>query len=61
VSDPETEDDPDFDFADPLKRDPDEEDEQVPGLDPAITIPPEDQWLVQSASVAGANRATRRI
>jgi hypothetical protein len=42
MSDPETEEEPDFDFADPLKRDPDEEDESVPGLDPAITIPPED-------------------
>ena len=30
---------PEFDFADPLKREPDE---QPPGLDPAITIPPED-------------------
>ncbi len=32
---------PDFDFADPLKRDPEREDEELPGLDPAITIPPE--------------------
>jgi hypothetical protein len=31
---------PDYDFADPLKRDP-EEDEELPGLDPAITLPPE--------------------
>ena len=28
---------PDYDFADPLKRD-----ENLPGLDPAITIPPEE-------------------
>jgi hypothetical protein len=39
----EPEEQPDFDFADPLKRDPEEEDESVPGLDPAITIPPEDR------------------
>lgn len=32
----------DIDFADPLKRDPDDPDEEQPGLDPAITIPPED-------------------
>jgi hypothetical protein len=32
---------PEFDFADPLKRDHDREDEDLPGLDPAITIPPE--------------------
>ena len=30
---------PEFDFADPLKREPGE---QPPGLDPAITIPPEE-------------------
>ena len=29
----------DFDFADPLKRD---DDEHLPGLDPMITIPPEE-------------------
>ena len=33
---------PDFDFADPLKRDHSREEEDMPGLDPAITIPPED-------------------
>ena len=33
---------PDIDFADPLKRDPDEDDEDAHGLDPTITIPPED-------------------
>jgi hypothetical protein len=33
---------PDWDFADPLKRRLEGEDEEVaPGLDPAITIPPE--------------------
>ena len=32
---------PDFDFADPLKRD-SERGEELPGLDPAITIPPEE-------------------
>jgi len=36
--DPEQEDLPEFDYADPLKRD---EDESLPGLDPAITVPPE--------------------
>jgi hypothetical protein len=30
------------DFADPLKRDPDRDDERMPGLDPMITISPED-------------------
>jgi hypothetical protein len=29
---------PGFDFADPLKRD---EDDELPGLDPIVTIPPE--------------------
>jgi hypothetical protein len=29
---------PDFDYADPLKR---EGDDELPGLDPAVTIPPE--------------------
>jgi hypothetical protein len=33
---------PDFDFADPLKRHPEDDEEDVEGLDPAITIPPED-------------------
>jgi hypothetical protein len=33
---------PELDFADPLKRDPDDEDEDPEGLDPALTIPPED-------------------
>jgi hypothetical protein len=33
---------PDFDFADPLKRSPDDEDEDSEGLDPTITIPPEE-------------------
>jgi hypothetical protein len=33
---------PEFDFADPLKRNPEREDESMPGLDPMITIPPED-------------------
>ena len=33
---------PDWDFADPLKRDHEREAEDMPGLDPAITIPPED-------------------
>jgi hypothetical protein len=36
------EDIPDWDFADPLKRRAEGEEEDVPGLDPAITIPPED-------------------
>ena len=39
---PEIEEEPDPDLADPLKRDPEREEESVPGLDPAITIPPED-------------------
>jgi hypothetical protein len=42
MSEPETEDEPEPDFADPLKRDPEREEERLPGLDPAITIPPED-------------------
>jgi len=33
---------PELDYADPLKRSPDDEDEDAKGLDPAITIPPED-------------------
>jgi hypothetical protein len=33
---------PGWDFADPLKRREEREDEKMPGLDPAITIPPED-------------------
>jgi hypothetical protein len=33
---------PELDYADPLKRRPDDEDDDVGGLDPAITIPPED-------------------
>ena len=33
---------PDFDFADPVKRRPDDEDDDEEGFDPAITIPPED-------------------
>jgi hypothetical protein len=42
MPEPETEDQPDFDYADPLKRRPDDEDDDAHGLDPAITIPPED-------------------
>lgn len=34
----EIEDLPDFDYADPLKR---EDDDELPGLDPTLTIPPE--------------------
>jgi hypothetical protein len=30
------------DFADPVKRDPEREDEQMPGLDPIVTVPPEE-------------------
>ena len=33
---------PELDYADPLTRRPDDEDEDVGGFDPAITIPPED-------------------
>jgi hypothetical protein len=33
---------PGWDFADPLKRHDEGEEEDVPGLDPAITIPPEE-------------------
>ncbi len=34
---------PDFDYADPLKRDQDDDEDDDPhGLDPTITIPPED-------------------
>jgi hypothetical protein len=38
----EEEDLPELDFADPLKRHPDEEEDDQHGLDPVITIPPED-------------------
>ena len=38
----EEEDLPELDYADPLKRRPEDEDDDVGGLDPAITIPPED-------------------
>jgi hypothetical protein len=39
----EDEDDlPELDYADPLKRRPEDEGEDVGGLDPTITIPPED-------------------
>jgi hypothetical protein len=41
VSDEETEDLPELDLADPLKRDPDDEEEEMPGLDPVLTTPPE--------------------
>ena len=37
---PDEEDMPELDYADPLKRSPDDEDQH--GLDPVITIPPED-------------------
>ena len=30
---------PDFDFVDPLKRD---EDDDQPGIDPIVTVPPEE-------------------
>ena len=33
---------PELDYADPLKRRPDEEEDDQHGLDPVITIPPED-------------------
>ena len=33
---------PELDYAEPLKRRLDGEDEDTGGLDPAITIPPED-------------------
>ena len=39
---PEIEREPEPDVADPLKRDPEREEESIPGLDPAITIPPEE-------------------
>ena len=38
----EEEDLPEIDFADPLKRRRDDEEEDQHGLDPVITIPPED-------------------
>ena len=38
----EEEDLPELDYADPLKRRPDDDAEDAHGLDPAITIPPED-------------------
>jgi hypothetical protein len=38
---PEQEDVEGIDFTDPLKRDPDDEDEDMPGLDPVVTLPPE--------------------
>ena len=40
--DPDQQDLPDIDYTDPAKRDPDEDDEQMPGLDPIVTIPPEE-------------------
>ena len=40
MSEPDREDDlPEFDVADPLKRD---DDESLSGLDPVVTIPPEE-------------------
>ena len=33
---------PELDYADPLKRSPDEEDDDQHGLDPVVTVPPED-------------------
>jgi hypothetical protein len=30
-----------IDFTDPLKRDSDDDDEDMPGLDPVVTLPPE--------------------
>jgi hypothetical protein len=36
----EVEDLPDLDYADPFKRK-EEDDEDLPGLDPTLTIPPE--------------------
>jgi hypothetical protein len=38
----EEEDLPELDFADPLKRGADDEEDDQHGLDPVITIPPED-------------------
>ena len=38
----EEEDLPELDFADPLKRRADEDEEDQHGLDPVLTIPPED-------------------
>ena len=33
---------PELDYADPLKRSSDDEEEDTHGLDPTITVPPED-------------------
>jgi len=33
---------PELDYADPLKRDREDDDEDPDGADPALTIPPED-------------------
>ena len=38
----EEEDLPELDFADPLKRRPDDDEDEPSGLDPVITIPPEE-------------------
>ena len=43
MSEPETEDEPDVDPLDPFTPDPEEDDGSLPGLDPAITLPPEDR------------------
>jgi hypothetical protein len=42
MADDDEEELPDIDYADPLKRRPDEEDDDAHGLDPTLTIPPED-------------------
>jgi hypothetical protein len=42
MADDDEEELPDLDYADPLKRRPDEEDDDAHGLDPTLTIPPED-------------------
>ena len=33
---------PELDYAAPMKHKPDGEDDELPGLDPTLTIPPED-------------------
>jgi hypothetical protein len=33
--------DPGIDFTDPLKRDSGDDDEDMPGLDPVVTLPPD--------------------
>ena len=42
MSEPDTDEEPDVDILDPFALDPEEDDGSLPGLDPAITLPPEE-------------------